>query len=145
MDPIDRAVRFEVYRSLADTGLAPDAAELAALAGGADAAAASLRRLHDAHALVLDGDGALRMALPFSAVATDHRVVSDGGTWWANCAWDSLAIPIALDIDATIQATWLDTAEPVGLAVVDGELTDPTGFIHFEIPARRWWDDIVET
>jgi hypothetical protein len=25
---------------------------------------------------------------------------------------------------------------------VAGELTDARGFVHFALPARRWWDDI---
>jgi hypothetical protein len=101
-----------------------------------------LRRLHDAHALVLDQDGEVRMALPFSSVEIDYRVVSGARSWWANCAWDSLAIPAALGIDATIEATWSDSGE---LAVVDGHLNFTDGFIHFFIRACRWWDDIVET
>ncbi len=85
------------------------------------------------------------MALPFSAVPTDYRVVADDREWWANCAWDSLAIPAVLRIDATIDARWHDTGEPIELAVAGGTLTSTGGFIHFAIPARQWWDDIVET
>ena len=35
---------------------------------------------------------------------TDYRVSSGGRTWWANCAWDALAIPAALTVDARIEA-----------------------------------------
>jgi len=118
---------------------------LAEWAGGSGAAESALGRLHDAHALVLDEDGAIRMALPFSAAESDHRVHSGDQTWWANCAWDALAIPAALGRDAQIEATWLDTRKPVDLAIVGGEPSAPGGFIHFAVPAHRWWDDIVET
>ncbi len=141
----DAALRFQIYRTFAAEGRAPTPAELAAWSGSDTAAHAALRRLHQAHAIVLDDAGEIRMALPFSAVPTQHRVVSGDRSWWANCAWDSLAIPAALGIDATIEATWLDTGEPVELAVVAGELNHTDGFVHFAIAARHWWDDIGET
>ena len=141
----DERLRYEIYRTFAETGEAPSSGTLEAWSGGPDASAAALRRLHDAHAVVLDDAGRIRMALPFSAVPTGHRVGAGEQRWWANCAWDALAIPAALGIDARIDAEWLDTGEPVDLAIVGGELSDVDGFVHFTIPARRWWDDIVET
>lgn len=141
----DAALRYEIYRAFADTGRAPTAAEVATWAGSPEAGRAALRRLHEAHSIVLDASGAVRMALPFSAVETGHSVVSGDRSWWANCAWDTLAIPVALDIDATVEASWMDTGEPVGLIVEGGVLNHTGGFIHFSICARKWWDDIVET
>ena len=141
------AVRAAIFERFAATGRAPDGAEIAEWVGGADAARAVLRRLHDAHLIVLADDGAILMALPFSAVPTAHRVVVGPRSWWANCAWDALAIPAALDVDADIEAEWMDTGEPVELRVVGGRLDglEDGGFVHFERPAARWWDDIVET
>lgn len=141
----DLRFRTEIYKTFAATGEAPSTARLAEWAGGPSAAESALRRLHEAHALVLDKSGAIRMALPFSAVATDHEVVGGDQAWWANCAWDALAIPTALGLDARIEARWLDSGEPVALDIVDGEPTSLDGFVHFAFPARRWWDDIVET
>lgn len=141
----DGELRYAIYRVFGASGRPPPDHQLADWCGGSAPARVALRRLHDAHAIVLDASGSIRMALPFSAVETGHRVVSGDRSWWANCAWDTLAIPAALGIDATIEAVWLDTEEPVDLAVTGGELNHKNGFIHFEIPARRWWDDIVET
>ena len=133
---IDGDLRARIYRSLAATGRVPTPDP-----DDRDA----LERLHDAHALVLDGDGNVRMALPFSAVPTQHMVRSEDRSWWANCAWDALAIPLLLGIDGHLDATWADTGEPVDLEVVDGELSSFDGFVGFAFPAARWWDDIVET
>jgi len=138
-------LRYAIYDRFAVAGRPPEPLEISRWTGSAAAAATALQRLHDAHAIVLAGDGTIRMALPFSAVPTGHRVIADDRTWWANCAWDTLAIPAALECDAAIEATWLDTGGPVELAVVGGELNHTDGFVHFSIPARRWWDDIVET
>jgi SAM-dependent methyltransferase len=123
----DLRFRNQIYRTFAETGLAPSLAMLAEWAGGTDAADAALRRLHDGHALVLDESGGIRMALPFSAVPTDHRVVAGGRTWWANCAWDALAIPAALGVDATIEAPWFDAGGAVDLAIRDGRPTTTVG------------------
>ena len=144
MDDLD--LRDEIYRCCAERGGPPTVHEVAELTGGVDEARTALRRLHDAHMAVLGADGEIRMALPFAARPTEHRVVTDDGrSWWANCAWDALAIPVAMGIDARIEATWLDTGEPVDLSIEGGRPSRPDGFVHVEIPARAWWDDIVET
>ena len=141
----DAPLRAEIFAAFAESGRAPVKQLVARWAGGEREAEAALRRLHDAHALVLDDAGDIRMALPFSAVETEHRVVADDRSWWANCAWDALAIPAALDTDARIEARWLDSDEPVDLAIVDGHPSSLEGFVHFAVPTRRWWDDIVES
>ena len=115
------------------------------MVGDSDLAGVLLRDMQLQHLVVLDDVGEIRMALPFAATDTGHRVKGDNRTWWANCAWDSLAIPVALGIDAQIEATWLDTGDPVDLVVRNGRLSSTEGFVHFAIPAARWWDDIVET
>ena len=53
----------------------------------------------------------------------------------------------ALATDAAIEARWLDDNEPVDLRIANGQPVGDAvdGLIHFTIPARHWWDDIVET
>ena len=85
------------------------------------------------------------MALPFAAEPTDFRVTTDAGEWWANCAWDALAILAALHADGRITSTWADTGEPLELTVSDSELDQHDGYVSFPLPANRWWDDIVFT
>ncbi|MBT8213227.1 MAG: alkylmercury lyase family protein [Acidimicrobiia bacterium] len=137
----DIELRHAIYQTFADTGRAPSRDQAVEWTGDEGA----LQRLHDAHSLVLDDSGEILMALPFSAVATDFMVISGDRSWWANCAWDSLAIPVALGVDAEIEATWMDTGEPVDLRVSGGVLSSVEGFVHFAVPARHWWADIVET
>ena len=49
--------------------------------------------------------------------------------------------------DAAIEARWRDDNEPVDLRIANGQPVGDAvdGLIHFTIPARHWWDDIVET
>ncbi len=142
-------LRYVVYRHFVDTGAAPTRRQLCEMTGDLETTDRLLSELHDRHMLVLDDRpgrrGEIRMALPFSAEPTDFRVTTDGGAWWANCAWDSLAVLAALHSDGRIRSSWSDTGEPLELGVADGELERAEGYISFPLPARRWWDDIVFT
>jgi Alkylmercury lyase len=143
MDERDRELRNLTYRRFVELGRAPTAAEL-----GRDQAAvrAGWRRLHDAHALVLDaGTGEIRMANPFSAVPTPHRVHAAGRWWYANCAWDAFGICAALHVDGRIETSCPDCGDPLRIEVEDERPSDDSLLFHCLVPARHWWDDIVFT
>ena len=147
MDALE--LRLIVYRHFVETGVAPTRAELAQTVGAAELVDALLRELHDRHMLVLDDrpgrQGEIRMALPFASEPTKWMVTTSRGAWWANCAWDSLAILAALHSNGRIESTWADTGEPAHLTVAGGELGHAEGYICFPLPASQWWDDIVFT
>lgn len=106
---------------------------------------AGWRRLHEAHALVLNpATDEIRMANPFSAVPTAYRVEAAGRRWYANCAWDAFGICAVLG-DGTIEASCPDCGEPFGVDVRDGHPGDTSLLFHCLVPAARWWDDIVYT
>jgi hypothetical protein len=145
VDESDLRIRTEVYGSFTRGGRAPSAAETAAALGlETEEVDEAFRRLHEAHALVLQpGTTEIRMLNPFSAVETPHRVQADGRAWYANCAWDALGIPAALHADGVIQSPCPDCGEPLELEVRDGELVRGAELlVHFVVPARHWWDDI---
>jgi len=145
MDELDLRIRNHLYSSFVHDGIAQAPAQAAAeLALGEDEVAAAYRRLHDAHALVLEtGSTAIRMLNPFSAVPTPHRVEAAGRSWFANCAWDALGIPGALYTDGRVESACADCGEPLELEVDGGRLARGDDLlVHFVVPARRWWDDI---
>ena len=137
MDAGDLQLRNDIYRRFVELGRAPTRAEI-----GNDQA---LRRLHDAHALVLDAEsGEIRMANPFSAVPTPYRVEAAGRTWWANCAWDAFGIPAALHVHGHASTECGDCGEPIEIDV--GGEPEPADYVfHVAVPAAQWWDDIVFT
>lgn len=149
--PIDEdllwAVRAFVYRHFADTARAPDTAAAAAKFGLDEARAAALyAELDKRHALFLEpGTSAIRMAHPFSAVPTKFRVHARGRTYFANCAWDALGIPAALNVSAGIQAACAQTGAPIGLNVQAGRVNDSGERVHFLVPFRYWYVDLVFT
>ena len=147
MDERDRRLRNRTYQRFVGLGRAPTAAEMAtALDMPVDAVLAGWRRLHDAHAIVLDRDGAeLRMANPFSAVPTAFPVEAAGRTWFANCAWDAFGIGAALDVDCVIRTTCPDCGDPLRVTVTDGRPDDHDLVFHILVPAAEWWADIGYT
>jgi hypothetical protein len=47
--------------------------------------------------------------------------------------------------DARILAACGDCGEAMQLSIEGGKLAPAEGIIHFSIPARRWWENIVYT
>ena len=146
MDVADLELRNVTYRLFVELGGAPSADAVArALDVDIDSVRLGWQRLHDEHALVLDEVGELRMANPFSAVPTPHRVEAAGRSWYANCAWDAFGICAALHVDGRIETTCPDCGEPLTVHVRDGRPDDESLVFHSLVDAGHWWDDIVFT
>jgi hypothetical protein len=142
VDERDLDLRNRTYAAFVELGRAPVASEL----GPANEIAAGWRRLHEAHALVLDpATDELRMLNPFSAVPTAHRVRAGGRWWYANCAWDAFGVCAALHVGGRIESSCPDCGEPLAVEVRDTQPDDPTLVFHCLVPAAHWWDDIVFT
>jgi len=143
MTPEDVELRNATYRLYVELGRAPSPAEVGAVVGlERDAVQAGWRRLHDAHAVVLDARGDLRMLNPFSIVETPFVVETSGRSWYANCGWDAFGIGAALGVDSTIHTRCADCDEPIDIEVRDGRPLDPRPVWHVLLPARDWWSDI---
>ena len=133
----DLDLRNRTYARFVELGRAPKSAEMGDPEGW--------RRLHDAHALVLDDAGEILMANPFSGVATPYRVHAAGRSWFANCAWDAFGICAALHVDGDIETTCPDCGEPLHVAVRDARPDREDLVFHCLVPAAHWWDDIAFT
>ena len=147
MDGRDLHLRNLTYRLVVELGRAPSADEAAEAAGLTRAdVVEGWRRLHDAHALVLEPDAPrIRMANPFSAVPTPYRVETAGRSWYGNCAWDAFGICAALHVDGRIDTSCLDCGEPIAVEVRRERPDDESLLFHCLVPAAHWWDDIVFT
>jgi len=143
VDESDLRLRNLTYELFVELGRAPTAEE-AGLAAGVDVSA-GWQRLHDAHALVLDSAGEIRMANPFSAVPTPYRVNARGRWWYGNCAWDAFGICAALGADGRIETNCADCGEELGVDVRGARPDDESLVFHCLVPAAGWWDDIVFT
>ncbi len=146
-EELDREVRREVYAATIDSGRPPLAAEVAERLGiePSDVLAA-FERLAAGRVLVLQpGAGEVLMANPFSAVPTPFAVEAAGRLYFGNCIWDALGVPAMLGSDGRILASCGCCGSAMPLAVEDGALQPAAGLVHFAVPARRWWEDIVFT
>lgn len=146
MEAFDLDVRRHVYFSVVAHGRPPTVPEAASALGRSEAdVAGAYARLHDAHALVLfPGTSDVWMANPFCFAPTPHRVEAGGRTWTGTCAWDALGIPAALHADACIEAQ-IGDGESIRFAIEAGRVKGWDGVVHFPLPFRRWYDDLIET
>jgi hypothetical protein len=143
MDAGDLELRNATYRQFVTLGRAPTAREVADLTGRSERTVrAGWRRLHDAHALVLDAGGEIRMANPFAAQPTSYRVEAGGRSWFANCGWDAFGIGSALHVDCTIHSECPDCQEPLRVEVRGGRAVESDLVFHVLVPANSWWNDI---
>ncbi len=143
----DLALRLHIYRFWCQRARPPTVAESAAASGITTAEThAAWQRLHAAHLILLDADGQrICMANPLSAQATDFRV-RVGDLWlYANCAWDAPGIPAMLQQDADIEMRYSPRGEMAHFRIRDGQLQAQECLVHFALPFRRWYDDLVET
>jgi len=142
----DWTVRNAVYATILARTVPPTADETAtALGVSPDDVRSAYERLNSRHALFLTpGSHDVRMAHPFSGVPTAFRVEVGDRAYWANCAWDTLGIPAALQADARIEAPIGDD-ESMRFSIEGGHLKGWHGVVHFPLPFRRWYDDLIET
>jgi hypothetical protein len=141
-------VRLRVLEVAADTGQVPGANEVAHGLGRDPAdVVEAFRQLGESHVYVVEpGDPSrLRMANPYSAVPTPFRVEVAGRSYFGNCVWDSLGIISLLGGDGRVLTPCPDCQVPQELRVVQRRLVAAEGLVHFSVPARHWWDDIIHT
>lgn len=146
-DRQDQAVRGAIARSIAERGLIPSiAAVAAALDVPLDVADASFRRLRDAHVFIPELEtNEIYAYNPFCAGPTDFRVSTPGHEWWAICGWDALGVPAALGVRGTVHARCGDCGEPITVEVGSNGLARsvPDGVVFQTcVPARDAWMDI---
>lgn len=142
----DSRVRLLVYRHTIRTGRVPVIAEVAqALPAARKRVSEAFVRLSESHAFMLQDDGELWRAAPFSAIATAFPVRIGKGSWCGNCIWDALGIPAMLHKDAGIDAGCACCNFKMPLAIKNGTLLQHEGVIHIAVPACDWYKDVVFT
>ena len=145
MEERDVRVRVAIYDDAMTNGSLPAADQLAAQLGiPLTEIRDSLERLATGRALVLQPSSReILMANPFSAVPTPFAVRAGGRLYFGNCIWDALGIPAMLNADGQITTSCGCCGEAMTLEVMDQHLAPASGVVHFAIPAKQWWNDIV--
>jgi hypothetical protein len=140
----DIAVRRHILATLASGGAPTRVSALQTLGLDYGQVAASYATLAATHVVALHPDtGEVWMAMPFSAVPTDFRVVADGRSVWANCAWDAFGVAAALECDVSFATPCPASGALLAAGVRHGTAYVPAGAVAYVgVPASKWWDDI---
>lgn len=141
-------LRLAVYRTFAHEGHAPSTTELCAeLGASTEQVDHGLRELAAARHLVLDADGRIVMAHPFSAVPLGFSVMGSSTLWWGGCAWDSFAMPHLLtwEPDLLVATRCQGCGTPHAWNVGRNSPHPGDQVAHFLTPVAYMWDDVVHT
>jgi hypothetical protein len=145
-EQFDNRLRLFVYRQMIRNENCPTVAKMAkSLAVSVARIRASLKRLSESHAFMLQDNGELWRVAPFSAIPTAFPVRVGRRSWFANCIWDALGIPAMLGKDAHIGAACGCCNLEMPIEVKSGKLLFAEGMIHIAVPARDWYRDVVFT
>lgn len=141
----DQDLRGLLARMIAERGHAPSLLELGDTAGLSEQEVRSaLRRLHDAHALLLHPDRCEPWVVhPFALSPGSCWVKTPERGYWANCLYCGLGIAAALRSDALITTRIGGESETRVFRVVNGDLLDRDFVFHLSTPVSRWWDNVI--
>ncbi|OAA55379.1 Alkylmercury lyase [Cordyceps fumosorosea ARSEF 2679] len=105
-----------------------------------------LQALADYHGVVLHPKSdEVWVAHPFSASPTTCVVSSNDGKWWGNCAWCSLGVMQLIGGSATLRTKTGAIGDEVSITARNGQLVDTDFVIHFPVPMRNAWDNVIYT
>src|SRR6266478_6972389 len=99
---LDTSLRLFIFRHVIAKCRAPSIAEMARHFKSQKHLDVALQRLCSSHAFVLQENGELWRAAPFSAVPTAFPVKVGNRFYYGNFIWDALGIPAMLHKDAQI-------------------------------------------
>jgi hypothetical protein len=145
----DTELRVFIYEFIFARGRPPKASEIAErFSISEDDAKGLLRATKIGKTLLVDdAAGEIWMAGPFASQPSGHEVRGARLTWWANCAWDALAIGILAAENVTIRSSNCGTGGSRAITIVSPPQSPPESdaVVHFLVPARQWYDDIGYT
>jgi hypothetical protein len=143
----DTKVKLNIYEMIAANARTPTVSDIAQALGCLPyEVEEAFERLYQKRLLVLQpGTFDIRMAPPFSGIETPFRVLIEGKTYFANCAWDALGVAAALHKDADIDTVCAQSGEAMRFQIRGGTPLPEACVIHFAVPAAHWWDNIIYT
>lgn len=147
---LDQRVRLFIFEHFAEHGSPPVVEQLMTwFELGRGEGVDVLRQLADArHIALVKGTARILMAFPFSAIATPFRVLANGRTYFANCAWDAVAFHEMLGADIAIDSFCHHCAAPVSIGMSGGRairVAPAETIVYLALRPTQWWEDIITT
>jgi hypothetical protein len=103
------------------------------------------------HIALLAGTQRILMAFPFSSIVTPFRVrlTRRDKEYFANCAWDAVAMHVTLGKEQWISSYCHHCSEDIEIHLKDQSLisqqSDNQPLVYLALPASKWWENIVLT
>ena len=140
-------LHYTIIKHIIDKGYAPDINSLSGmLDSNRKTIIKTLYDLQEEHGVVLHPNEPKIWALhPFSLAPTNFVIKSSNGEWWGNCAWCSLGIAALLNKNCSITTSIGAQGEQVIIHIENGELIEKDFIIHFPIPMKNAWDNVIYT
>lgn len=140
-------LHYHIIKGIIDNGFAPGVDDLAdTLNAGKEEIIKKLYELQDYHGVVLHpNEPRVWVIHPFSLAPTSFYVRSGKGEWWGNCAWCSLGVAALVGGDVKITTTIGAETKQVEINIVNGEVQEENYFIHFPVPMKNAWDNVIYT
>src|SRR5450755_3646178 len=140
-------LHYTILKHIIDEGFAPDLETLSVLLKADPVEVQQqLYALQDYHGIVLHPNNSKIWVIhPFSLAPTNFFVRSAKGEWWGNCAWCSLGVAALLKEDLTISTNLGAQDEQVIIHIINGEVREKNLLVHFPIPMKNAWDNVIYT
>lgn len=140
-------LHYSILKGIIDKGFAPSIEDLSeTLEVGKDEIIKGLFDLQEYHGVVLHpNEPKVWVIHPFSLAPTNFYVRTNKGEWWGNCAWCSLGAAALLGDDVTITTTIGAETKQIEINIIGGEIQEKNLYIHFPIPMKNAWDNVIYT
>jgi len=146
-DSLDAQVRVAIYREFVRTSRAPSTARLSEVTQiPLPEIREALERLAAGKAIFLQPESReILLAAPLCTVPTPFLVRTAGQSYFGTCIWDALGILAMLHQDGTVETSCSCCGEALSLEIRKGNVSGSPSIVHFALPAKQWWADIVFT
>lgn len=140
-------LHFTILQEIIDNGFAPNVSELSKILSATEnEIIKGLHDLQEYHGVVLHpNEPKVWVIHPFSLSPTNFYVKTQNGEWWGNCAWCSLGVAALLKDDVKIITTIGAETKQIEINIIDGEIQEKNYYIHFPIPMKNAWDNVIYT
>ena len=147
---LDQRVRLFIFEHFAEHGSPPVVEQLMTWfdLGRADVVDVLRQLVEQRHIALVKGTSRILMAFPFSAIATPFRVLANGRTYFANCAWDAVAFHEMLGADIAIDSFCHHCAAPISISMSGGRAirVEPAeAIVYLALRPTQWWENIITT
>ena len=140
-------LHYTILKRIIKDGFAPDVEVLSTLLNEEKVnVIKGLYDLQDYHGVVLHpNEPKIWVMHPFSLAPTNFYIRSNRGEWWGNCAWCSLGAAALLNEDVKITTNVGGETKQIEITIIDGQIIEKNYYIHFPIPMKKAWDNVIYT